>query len=414
MKNNSFLFLCGIYPPQLLKKIVQISRNRLNFSGHKFTTVLLKGFLDIENIKLSILTMPKVGSFPSCNTELYTQKETFSLFNKFEGKSIFLINIMVLKKVISFLSGAIYSLKWLIKERKNECTIIVCPSEIHLLLINSLLRFLHIRFHSCLIILDIPNFTLNDENISWIKKKLFHIENLLSVSLLRQFDSYVLLTDSMADYLKLKNKPYVVVEGVVDSIEDIDRNIKIDIPLDKKIVLYTGSLNRQYGVTRLIELLDSIQRDDFELWICGAGECEFEIKEKAKTDIRLRYLGVQSLSYISYLQKNAYILINPRINNGEFNKYSFPSKLMEYLLSGTPAIVSPLPGIPSEYYNYFFVPEDDSIDSLKELLNSLLDKSKAELEKRGNAGKKFVLEKKNSAVQVNRIVKMIFSLYAHE
>lgn len=414
MRNHSFLFLCGIYPPQLLKKIVQISRNRLNFSGHKFTTVLLKGFLDVENIKLSILTMPKVGSFPSCNTELYTQKETFSLFDKFEGKSIFLINIMVLKKIISFLSGAIYSLKWLIKERKNECTIIVCPSEIHLLLINFLFRFLRIRFHSCLIILDIPNFTLNDEGTNWIKKKLFHIENLLSISLLRQFDSYVLLTDSMADYLNLKNKPYVVVEGVVDPIEDIDRNIKIEIPLNKKIALYTGSLNRQYGVTRLIELLDRIQRDDFELWICGAGECEVEIKRKATTDARLRYLGVQSLSDISYLQKNAYILINPRINNGEFNKYSFPSKLMEYLLSGTPAIVSPLPGIPLEYYNYFFVPKDDSIDSLKDLFNSVLDKSKLEMKKKGNAGRKFVLEKKNSTVQVNRIIKMIFSLHTYE
>lgn len=414
MKNNRFLFLCGIYPPQLLEKIVQISRNRLNFSGHKFTTVLLKGFLDIENIRLSILTMPKVGSFPSCNTELYTQKETFVLFDKFEGKSVFLINIMVLKKIISFLSGTIHSLKWLIKERKNKCTIIVCPSEIHLLLINSFLRFLHIRFHSCLIILDIPNFTLNDENISWIKKKLFHIENLFSLFLLRQFDSYVLLTDSMADYLKLKNKPYVVVEGVVDPIEEIDKNIKIDMPLNKKVVLYTGSLNRLYGVTRLIELLDIIQRNDFELWICGAGECEAEIKEKAKNDIRLRYLGVQSLSCISYLQKKSCILINPRINNGEFNKYSFPSKLMEYLLSGTPAIVSPLPGIPLEYYDYFYVPKDDSIDSLKDLLSNILDKPKPELEERGNAGKIFVLEKKNSTVQVNRIVKMILDLYANE
>ena len=38
--------------------------------------------------------------------------------------------------------------------------------------------------------------------------------------------------------------------------------------------------------------------------------------------------------------------VNPRQNNEEFTKYSFPSKTMEYLASGVPVVAYKLDGIP--------------------------------------------------------------------
>lgn len=35
-------------------------------------------------------------------------------------------------------------------------------------------------------------------------------------------------------------------------------------------------------------------------------------------------------------QSESEILVNPRNDNNEFTKYSFPSKVIEYLGSGTP------------------------------------------------------------------------------
>ena len=50
-------------------------------------------------------------------------------------------------------------------------------------------------------------------------------------------------------------------------------------------------------------------------------------------------------------------------------QYSFPSKTMEYLASGTPSIAYKLEGIPSEYYPFIIFPESNDVESLH---NSIL------------------------------------------
>ena len=54
-------------------------------------------------------------------------------------------------------------------------------------------------------------------------------------------------------------------------------------------------------------------------------------------------------------QSESEILVNPRNDNNEFTKYSFPSKVIEYLGSDTPMIGYILPGMPKEYYDKFYV-----------------------------------------------------------
>ena len=65
------------------------------------------------------------------------------------------------------------------------------------------------------------------------------------------------------------------------------------------------------------------------------------------------------------LHKRATALINPRKPNSKITRFSFPSKNMEYLSSGTPMIGYKLDGIPSEYYDYFYTIDDSSEKSLR-------------------------------------------------
>ena len=48
----------------------------------------------------------------------------------------------------------------------------------------------------------------------------------------------------------------------------------------------------------------------------------------------------------------ATLLVNPRPTTEEFTIYSFPSKNMEYMASGTPLLTTKLPGMPEEYHQY--------------------------------------------------------------
>ena len=106
-------------------------------------------------------------------------------------------------------------------------------------------------------------------------------------------------------------------------------------------------------------------------------------------------------------EKHAKILVNPRPSKEKFTKYSFPSKTLEYLASGTVAIITKLEGIPNEYYEYCYTFEEENIDGLAKGLNEIMNKSDQELENKARKAKNFVMYKKNNSIQVSRILKFL-------
>src|SRR5699024_551254 len=108
------------------------------------------------------------------------------------------------------------------------------------------------------------------------------------------------------------------------------------------------------------------------------------------------------------LQKTSTVLINPRPNNEEYTKYSFPSKIMEYMSSGRPMIAYKLDGMPEEYLKYFYpVTETQSGDGLYNTLRDVLSKTPDELDKKGSCAKEFVLTLKNKKTQTFKILDLL-------
>ena len=85
-------------------------------------------------------------------------------------------------------------------------------------------------------------------------------------------------------------------------------------------------------------------------------------------------------------------------------KYSFPSKTLEYMSSGTPVLTSKLSGIPSEYYDYLYVIEDRGKESIKKAIEEVFDKSEEELISTGILAKNYVLNFKNCKTQTKKIL----------
>ena len=109
------------------------------------------------------------------------------------------------------------------------------------------------------------------------------------------------------------------------------------------------------------------------------------------------------------MQHEATILVNPRTSKGEYTRYSFPSKTMEYLLAGRSIIINRLPGIPKEYYDYVYTPKDESVEAFAECISNVLSIDDEKREERAKAGHDFVIERKNSKMQMRRVIEMIES-----
>ena len=70
---------------------------------------------------------------------------------------------------------------------------------------------------------------------------------------------------------------------------------------------------------------------------CGYVDLDLieSLLKKLQKDKRIIYWGVVEQKHVFEMQQQATLLVNPRKGHEEYTKYSFPSKTMEYMASGT-------------------------------------------------------------------------------
>ena len=106
-------------------------------------------------------------------------------------------------------------------------------------------------------------------------------------------------------------------------------------------------------------------------------------------------------------EMSATLLVNPRPTNEEYVKYSFPSKTMEYMASGTPVLTTALPGMPKEYYPHVFLIHEETPAGIAQALKDTLSRTDADLFRFGCKARAFVLKERNNIVQAGKILAML-------
>lgn len=219
-------------------------------------------------------------------------------------------------------------------------------------------------------------------------------------------DGYVLLTQAMNDRLNPKNKPYVILEGHAD-ITMAEKTPSLEKKKSPRVCLYAGGVSKRYGLGDLVEGFRQADIQNAELHIYGPGSYVEELKTIAAADPRIIYGGMLLSSQIVEKEMEATLLVNPRPTNEEFVKYSFPSKTMEYMASGTPVATTVLPGMPKEYHPYVYLLENESAAGLGEKLKAILSQPDETLFEKGAQARSFILEKKNNVVQGKKILDLL-------
>lgn len=217
---------------------------------------------------------------------------------------------------------------------------------------------------------------------------------------------YVLLTEAMNDYLNKKGKPYVILEGHAD-ITMADRVPAMEKKTVPRVCFYAGGVSKQYGLGNLVDGFRKADIPNALLHIYGPGDYVEELQEIAEQDPRVFYGGMLLNTQIVEKEQEATLLINPRPTDEEYVKYSFPSKTMEYMASGTPVLTTVLPGMPREYHPYVYLLEDETADGIAVKLQDVLANSDETLFHKGEEARKFVLEQKNNVIQARKILEML-------
>ena len=364
-----------------------------------FETALVEGFAD-NNIDVDIISFPMVAAFPG-SKKLFWGERKEELACGYKNKWIKTINLIGLKQFSQGIFSKKLIKKWF-KENQTEDKAVVIYS-IYEPVAKNVIKYAGKYNTPCFAIVpDLPRDMYSNKAVSKIKRTLTDIYTKKALKIQDKFDGYIYLTGAMSDEIN-KNAPYIVVEGIANTKQNIECT---KIQKGKKSIMYAGALGNKYGLDNLLEAFENID-DDIELWMFGTGDFENKIKEKAKIDSRIKFYGRKSRDAILEYEKKATLLVNVRSCDEEFTKFSFPSKTIEYMISGTPMLTTKLQGIPTEYFDYLFTIDDNITETIKNKLEEILKISDDELEAFGKKAQRFITDNKNGKVQAKKIISFI-------
>lgn len=394
------LFLCGIYPEPYKDEIFKNSRKGYQFAAQNLQEAIVEGFVQ-NQINISIVTVPFLSTFPM------GYKKPMVRFNdtKFNGKvsttCATFINIPFMQDIVNSAERDVF--EWCRASQSVTKHILVYSLSVNLMkiAIKAKRNFKNLRIS--IVVPDLPEYFGTNflHNLLGIKKRRtnYIYENIQS------FDNFILLSGAMAKPLNITDKNQVVMEGIFNA--NSSRNEEFVKEAITKIILYTGAISNKYGIDTLLAAFSAIPNPEYRLIICGDGDAKEIIKQSAIQDHRIKYLGKVSHSKILKLQREADLLVNPRTPEGEYTKYSFPSKTMEYFASGTPVLMYRLPGVPAEYFNYCYTVDHKVKDDLKNKIVEILSFSNHKNIQIGKDASHFILENKNPKNQVKKIINLL-------
>ena len=394
------IYLGSVYPQILLDELTK-RKQFADYPANIFQHTLLKG-LDEHYNGLKVVSSPVIRSSYSTVKDICKER-CFSHNDSSIERDIYVGTIPIhgLQMLTEF--WRVYkTIKKEIKQSNKKTTLIVYALHSPFLLTAFLLRKRIVC--SCVVVPDLPEYMSKQHNL--INKLGKKFDRMIINFCLKRLDCYVLLSPYMREKLPIKKKPWVLLEGIFDTQKKPNSIEKSH----ERVILYCGNLSRQYGIIELLQAFRQIKNDNYRLWVCGRGDGESDVKKMAEEDCRLKFLGVISHDEVLVLQQKATVLINPRSSSGEYTKYSFPSKTMEYLASGTPTIMCHLPAIPQEYDEHIFYITDESVGGIKNKLIEVCEKPQEELDSFGKKASEFIITKKNAFVQSKKMVDLIVAI----
>lgn len=324
------------------------------------------------------------------------------------GRGTRTVNLPVVREVLLSLSSSYELLRWAIRNDSGSVLLAFHYPPVSAPILG-LCRVLNIP--AIVILTDLPLFSYSSARVRkmpiW-KRFIMLGYRSFAEWLIKRYDGYVLFSRHMSKLVNPRAKPEAVVEGIFNPAS---LALAPNRPTRRKgVIAHAGTLNREYGIENLLDAFSLVRDPEAQLWLFGAGDMDYEIEQRSINDSRIKHFGFRPRDEVFAKLAEATLLVVTRDPSAEFTKYSFPSKLFEYLATGTPVACTELAGIPAEYFEYILRLEYASSESMAAQLGCVLGMDADDLDNRGRSGQRFVLEAKGPDVQVGRIKMFVHSV----
>lgn len=396
------LLLGSLISAAQMEELNSNSKEKASVAPVNYETMLAKGLVE-NGAKVDVLSVPAVAAFPhSIYKHIAGKQETIEKDIRIQWVPF--INIQGMKQLTIKENVEKLLEQWL-QENKAIKDKVVLMYSIYPPYTEPAVRLCKkYGCHLSAVITDLPEYMYSWKNMKgirgWYSKRLS--EKMLKLQ--GRCDSYILFTKPMAAKMGIQNKPYMVSEGFCDAsiFDDIPEQEKYP----KKTIVYGGNLSRLYGIKNLVK--GFMQTDmDAELHLYGAGGDAAFIEECAKQDSRIKFFGRVDRKTMLIALKRAHLLVVNKPTADDYSNYSFSSKILEYMASGTPLLTTKVGGMPEEYYDYFYFFDEESTEGIKHSLEKIINFSDKQLRDNGIAARAFAVKNKSYQYMTSTIVSFL-------
>jgi glycosyltransferase involved in cell wall biosynthesis len=345
--------------------------------------------------------------------QIFFHRESESYRGKYKVSYLSFINLAILQEISYIFSSISQALRWAKKTKGSgkRAVLIELNNYLPVVLGNMIvckLKGIHLSTYMHDANIDL----YNDDAISRLpqpKRSLIRLYLKAVTHIEKNFDSYVYIAQGMNEVVNKKSKPHITIGGIYNS-----NDLSVEAQPKYNAIMYAGSLHRKYGIEKILDVFEGIDDPSLQLWICGMGEVEQEVREAAKRDVRITYFGFLPRDEVLRKERSARLLVNMRNPSLGYTKRSFPGKVMEYMVSGTPLLSTKIRGITDAFYQHIYHIDGYDTTKIRDALLKTLSKPDNELRDFGKGAREFVINNASGTIQSKKILDFLRSLCDNE
>ena len=273
----------------------------------------------------------------------------------------------VINEAVKFFKLFSYISKWYKKNKKSKKAILYLNMPLEVSLVCWFFKnILNVKTVNLIIDTALGNIHINSIG-TWYASMRYR----LSESLSKTMSANMALNSRVFKYLKLDKKPCLHTK-IGHNLTEMNYRHH-ETKNEKKVIVYTGTFIDYDGTKELMEAMALLNPNEYELLMYGSGpykDLVINCEERCKN---VRFMGYLPNNEMKRVMEEADLLINPRINNKYTDVFGFPSKMIEYLLSGTPVLTTRFAAMPKEYEQFVYIIENQTglgiANAIKEVFN---------------------------------------------
>lgn len=198
------------------------------------------------------------------------------------------------------------------------------------------------------------------------------------------------------EWFKLGHRMLGYFDGIITFTKDVLKELEINIPcmefaigctkeqipqedfvpcIDESVtkqIIYAGTLIYYNGIKELLEAFTELG-EQYQLNVYGYGPMEKDVREAAKLNSNIHFYGRFDSQNTREVLQNCDLLINPRILDKNIENFTFPSKVIDYILAGKPVLTSEFKTLPRKYYDFIYTIDEMTSHGIAEAIKNVFE-----------------------------------------